>query len=64
MMNSNITISKADKDDIHSLAVLITELGYPTSDDEMAVMFQNISPHPDYKTVLALAGEQVFGMMG
>lgn len=64
MKNLNIIIREANTNDIHALACLMTELGYPTNDNEMATRFQNISPHPDYKTVLALVDEQVVGMAG
>lgn len=64
MISSNLTIRQAIEKDIHALAALMDELGYPTSVDEMQKRFENISGHPDYETFVALVGDDIVGMVG
>jgi len=58
------TIRVAAKADVPALAALITELGYPTTPDEMAVRFEGISALPEYRTYVAIAANVVAGMIG
>jgi len=58
------TIRVAAKADVPALAALITELGYPTTPDEMAVRFEDIAALHDYRTYVAIAANVVAGMIG
>lgn len=56
---------KATAADIPAMARLTTELGYPTTPDELTIRFQHLSSQPDYHTVVAEndSGE-VVGLIG
>ncbi len=62
-MDDMITRS-AQSEDVEALANLITELGYPTSSDDMNRRFQAISADSSYATLLAARGGNVLGMVG
>jgi GNAT superfamily N-acetyltransferase len=64
MTNTNLIIREADENDIYALASLMTELGYPTTDEEMTVRFKQILPHEDYQTYIAAVDNKVVGMVG
>jgi len=51
-------------DDIIELTLLINELGYHTSVNEMESRFKIISAHPDYKTIVAVANGEIVGVSG
>jgi GNAT superfamily N-acetyltransferase len=60
-----ITIRKATAEDIDVIAILMHDLSYPATSDEVRVRFESISRHDDYKTLLAVAEDgQVAGMIG
>lgn len=59
-----ITIRTATIEDIYAITLLLADLGYPATADEVRLRFKNISQNSDYKTLLALAGEEVTGMIG
>ena len=61
---NNIIIRDAVVDDVPELTMLMNELGYPTTKAEMQARFERILPHPDYKTIVAVAGGQVAGIAG
>jgi len=44
--------------------MLITELGYPTTEEEMKGRFYNVDQHPDYQTFVAVVDTMVVGMIG
>lgn len=50
--------------DVKDLAFLTSQLGYTTSEEEMAQRMLLISTHPDYKTILAVNNEIVVGYIG
>jgi GNAT superfamily N-acetyltransferase len=50
--------------DLEELTALMTDLGYPTTLEEFKVRFENISAHPDYRTIVALADGEMVGMAG
>ena len=62
-MDDMITRS-AQSEDVEALANLMTELGYPTSSDEMDRRFQAISADSSYATLVAARGGDVLGMVG
>ena len=59
-----VKIRPAEKDDAPSLAGLMTELGYPTTPEEMARRLDSILRHPDYHTLLAEVPGGIAGMAG
>jgi len=50
--------------DIEALALLMTDLGYPTSVADMQTRFEMIIAHQDYKTIIAELNDEVVGMAG
>lgn len=63
-MNENITIRHARIEDVKDMALLMTQLGYPTSAGEMRIRFESIAAHPDYCTLIAQAGDEIVGLAG
>ncbi|HEY9000461.1 MAG TPA: GNAT family N-acetyltransferase [Mucilaginibacter sp.] len=63
-MNENIQIRDARPEDIADMALLMTQLGYPTSAREMKIRFETIVAHPDYHTLLALVDNEIVGLAG
>jgi GNAT superfamily N-acetyltransferase len=59
-----ITIRDAGKGDIQALADLMTELGYPTSAEEMGRRFEGILADPSYDTLIAERAGEIAGMAG
>ena len=64
MPDTDRKIRDAEAADLPSLAELMNELGYATSVADMKIRFQNISNHADYKTLIALEGHEIVGMVG
>jgi GNAT superfamily N-acetyltransferase len=64
-MNDNTTIIRqATAKDVPDLAVLMNELGYPTTVVDMQQRFQLLQSHADYLTWVAVCNNQVAGMIG
>jgi len=63
-MNHNILIREARPEDVAELALLMTQLGYPTSPKEMKIRFETIASHPDYRTLVAVVDEEIVGLAG
>lgn len=61
---TNIVIRDAGHEDTPQMAVLMSELGYPTTTEEMATRFSVISKHTDYRTLLAEKDGIVIGLIG
>jgi hypothetical protein len=59
-----IKISDAGKGDVEALANLMTELGYPTSVEEMSRRFEGISADSSYDTLIAERAGEIAGMAG
>jgi len=64
MVDKTIKIRDAVSEDISALTVLVNELGYKTTIDEMSVRFQNMYHHPDHRTFIATIDDTVVGMVG
>ena len=64
MQDINFMIREADKNDTEPLAKMITELGYPTTAEEMSERMAGILPSRNYKTLLAETPEGIIGMAG
>ncbi len=57
-------IRSAQSTDVAALANLMTELGYPTSSEQMSRRFEAISDDPSYSTLVAEREGNVLGMVG
>ena len=64
ILTENVIIRDACVDDIEELTLLMTDLGYPASVAEMQTRFKNIFAHPDYRTIIAVIGDEIVGMSG
>ena len=60
----DIITRSAQSEDVEALANLITELGYPTSSEDMDRRFEAISADSSYATLVAARGGNVLGMVG
>jgi len=61
---AEVTIRDAKYTDLEELTALMTDLGYPTTLEEFKIRFENISAHPDYRTLIAIADGEMVGMAG
>jgi GNAT superfamily N-acetyltransferase len=59
-----IKIRDAGKGDVEALADLMTELGYPTSIEDMSRRFEEILADPSYDTLIAERAGEIAGMVG
>ena len=59
-----VMVRHADLNDAAVLAGLVTELGYPTTPDEMRSRFSAILPLHDHATLLAIVDRVVAGFIG
>lgn len=64
MLAEKVIVRDARPEDVEALTALMTDLGYPTTVDEFRKRFENISAHPDYHTIVAVAGREIVGMAG
>jgi GNAT superfamily N-acetyltransferase len=63
-IHANLTLRQAKSIDAPAVADLITQLGYPTSPDEMHTRLLPILNNPTYLTLLAVNGSRILGMAG
>ncbi|ANF98127.1 GNAT family N-acetyltransferase [Paenibacillus bovis] len=63
-MEQTLVIREAHQEDIAALAVLMDELGYPVSEEDMNTRFLALQEHPDYQCYVAEADGEVIGMIG
>lgn len=60
-----VSLRNAVQDDIPFLTLLMADLGYPTSENQVQTRFDHISGHEDYRTVVAVTENgEVAGMIG
>jgi GNAT superfamily N-acetyltransferase len=64
MLAKQVIVRDARPEDVEELTSLMTDLGYPTTLEEFKVRFENISAHPDYRTIVAVANGEMVGMAG
>ena len=64
MLTDQVILRDARVDDIEELTLLMTDLGYPATLAEMQVRFKNIFAHPEYRTIIAVIGDEIVGMSG
>jgi GNAT superfamily N-acetyltransferase len=57
-------IREATVNDTEILALLMEQLGYPTTIESMKTRFKNIHSNPDYRTLLASYDGKIVGMIG
>ena len=57
-------IREATLDDVPELALLMEQLGYPTSSENMQLRFNNIETKPNYRTLVAEYEGNIVGMVG
>ena len=60
----DLIVRGAQSEDVDALANLMTELGYPTSSEQMRRRFEGISADPSYATLVAEREGKVLGMVG
>ncbi len=63
-MEQTLVIREAHQEDIAALAVLMDELGYPVSEEDMNTRFLALQEHPDYQCYVAESDGEVIGMIG
>jgi GNAT superfamily N-acetyltransferase len=61
---NDVAIRPATEADVDALAGLITELGAPTTPDEMSARLAAIRSRQDFGALVAVAGGEVAGMAG
>ncbi len=61
---ANISVRPFTDRDSPALAGLITELGYPSTAEQMKARMARIVQHPDYATFVAEVDGEVVGMVG
>jgi GNAT superfamily N-acetyltransferase len=61
---ATVCIRRAEIGDACVLAILMTQLGYPTIEDEMRIRLEEILPSGDYLVAVALSNERVVGVIG
>ena len=64
MLNSEVIIRDAHEGDLEAITLLMTDLSYPTTLEEMQERFKAIVAHPDYRTTLAVIDDEIVGMAG
>ncbi len=64
MLTNDVYIRDANTGDIEAIALLMDDLGYPTSVSEMQIKLNNIFVHPDYRTILAVLHNEIVGFSG
>lgn len=64
MHRNELLIRPANGDDARALAALMTELGYPTTEEDMRERFRTIEREAHYKTFIADYRGEVVGMAG
>lgn len=57
-------IRDANSYDIPELTILMDQLGYPTTEEKMAIRFDALAAHPSYHTLIAESDGKVVGMAG
>lgn len=63
-MNEQLIIRDATEQDAEELALLMNELGYPTSVAEMENRLKKIIRHPDYQTIVIETNGTIVAMAG
>jgi GNAT superfamily N-acetyltransferase len=64
MLKAEVLIRNAHTDDLEEITALMTDLGYPTTQQEFTARFEKITAHPDYRTIVAVLNDEIVGMAG
>jgi GNAT superfamily N-acetyltransferase len=59
-----LTIREATIDDLAAITLLLHDLGYPATESEVKIRFENIGRHEDYRTLVAVSDGTIAGMIG
>ncbi|MFI5136315.1 MAG: GNAT family N-acetyltransferase [Sphingobacteriales bacterium] len=59
-----VIIRDAGPDDLGEITLLMADLGYPTTVAEVQTRFNSIFVHPDYRTIVAVIGDEIVGVAG
>jgi GNAT superfamily N-acetyltransferase len=59
-----IQIRNAKLSDAESIALLINQLGYPTSVDQMKKRLESLAQEKNYRTLVAVSDQLVVGLLG
>lgn len=59
-----ITIRTLEKNDYKELTILLEELGYPSTEEEIAERYDKLANLPDYASLVAVANGSVVGFSG
>jgi GNAT superfamily N-acetyltransferase len=63
-VNAEVVVRLAEASDLEALALLMTDLGYPTRTSEMQMRWEIIAKDPQYRTFVAVYDGKVCGMIG
>ncbi|OKS87139.1 GNAT family N-acetyltransferase [Mucilaginibacter polytrichastri] len=63
-MSDQFIIRDARAEDVSQLSTLITQLGYPSTAEEVQIRFSDISQNPDYRSLVIAEGENVIAFAG
>jgi GNAT superfamily N-acetyltransferase len=63
-LTNEVYIRDAGEGDIEAITLLMGDLGYPSSVNEMQVKLKNVFSHPDYRTIVAVLNDEVVGFSG
>jgi GNAT superfamily N-acetyltransferase len=63
-LNEEILIRDARGEDMEAIALLMTDLGYPTAFSDMQERLEKIFSHPDYRTLVAVMDDEIVGFSG
>ena len=64
MLIPNYTIRDAREEDAAQLSILITQLGYPCTPDEVLIRLNNVGQNSDYRTLVITKNDSPVGMAG
>lgn len=67
LLNRKETIKRirnAELNDVAALSGLMGELGYPTTEKQMATSLMNIQLDSNYHTFVAVENQEIVGMIG
>ncbi|TFB21848.1 GNAT family N-acetyltransferase [Filobacillus milosensis] len=57
-------IREATKEDVKALTLLMSELGYPTTEEKMTIRFKRIKSQSNYQTYVYEKDSRLVGMVG
>lgn len=64
MEQHTLVIREVQQEDLQVVAVLMDQLGYPVSEEDLRSRFAALQEHPDYQAYIAESDGNVVGMIG